>query len=77
MFADAERLNITRRDNRHLAFGHGPHFCIGAALSRLEGQAAIGGLVRRFPELRLLDADPPWRENFVLRGLEALPVALA
>jgi len=79
VFADPERLDITRRENRHLAFGHGPHFCIGAALSRLEGQVAIGALVQRFPRLRLLEprAEAAWRENFVLRGLESLPVALA
>ncbi len=75
-FPDPDALDITRADNKHLAFGKGIHFCLGAPLARMEGQIAIGTLLRRMPELRL--ADPPgsltWRPGLVLRGLKGLPV---
>ena len=51
-FQDPDRLVLDRRDNRHLSFGHGPHFCLGAPLARLEGEIAVGELVRRFPDMR-------------------------
>jgi cytochrome P450 PksS len=75
-FADADTLNITREPNKHLAFGLGPHFCLGAPLARLEGQIAINALLRRFPDLRLAapPAVPRWRRGLLLRGLESLPV---
>jgi cytochrome P450 len=77
-FNDADRLDITREKNRHLAFGHGTHFCLGAPLARLEGAIAIITLVRRLPYLRLAVAAGAlrWRATPVLRGLEALPVGL-
>lgn len=75
-FPNADRLDITREPNRHLSFGQGAHFCLGASLARLEAQVAINTLLRRLPDLRL--AVPPeairWRRGLVLRGLEALPV---
>jgi cytochrome P450 len=74
-FPDPDRFDITREDNRHLAFGHGIHFCLGASLARLEGQLAIGTLVRRLPGLKLETDTPQWREAFTLRGLQALPVS--
>jgi pimeloyl-[acyl-carrier protein] synthase len=73
-FADPDALDITRRPNRHLSFAHGPHFCLGAPLARLEGQIAIGTLVRRLPRLALATAEVTWRDNFTLRGLTALPL---
>jgi cytochrome P450 len=77
-FEDAERLDVRRADARHLAFGHGIHFCLGAPLARLEAQIAFTSLLRRFPDLRL--AVPPeelsWRPGFVLRALTELPVTL-
>jgi len=78
-FAAPDRLDLAREPNRHLAFGLGAHFCLGAALARVEGQVAIGTLLRRAPGLRLA-VEPGalrWRPGLVLRGLRALPVAVA
>jgi cytochrome P450 len=74
-FPDPDRFDIAREDNKHLAFGHGIHFCLGASLARLEGQLAIGTLVRRLPGLKLETDTPQWREAFTLRGLQTLPVS--
>ena len=75
-FANPDSLDITREPNKHLSFGLGTRFCLGAALARMEGQIAIGTLLRRLPDLRL--AVPVravrWRRGLMLRGLEALPV---
>ncbi len=74
-FADPGRLDLGRADNHHLAFSQGMHYCLGAALARLEGQIALGSLVRRFPGLELA-AEPVHREHFVLRGLRQLQVSV-
>jgi hypothetical protein len=74
-FPDPDRFDITRNDNRHVAFGHGIHFCLGASLARLEAQLAIGGIVRRFSNLKLTNENPPRRDAFTLRGLLELPVS--
>ncbi len=75
-FADPERFDITRSPNRHLTFGQGIHFCLGAPLARMEGQIALARLLERLPNLRLAvdPADLRWKPNLILRGLEALPV---
>ncbi len=77
-FPDPDRLDIAREPNRHLSFGLGPHFCLGAPLARLEGQIAIATLLRRTADLHL--ADPAgslrWRRGLVLRGVESLPVTV-
>ncbi len=73
-FAEPDRLNIARRENRHIAFGFGIHFCLGATLARVEGQIAIGTLIRRMPDLALVSQTPKWRESSLLRGLKTLPV---
>ncbi|MEV4740974.1 cytochrome P450 [Streptomyces sp. NPDC049555] len=70
-----DRLDVTRGDRTHLGFGHGIHFCVGAPVSRMEGRAAVGTLLRRVPDV-VLDESVPlrWRPTGVLRGLETLPV---
>ena len=75
-FQDPETLDLTREPNRHLAFGMGAHFCLGAPLARLEEQIALTTLFRRFPDLRLgaPRASLRWRKGMLLRGLEELPV---
>jgi cytochrome P450 PksS len=76
-FPNPDALDITREPNKHLSFGLGAHFCLGAPLARLEGQLAINTLLRRLPHLRLTVAPSQlrWRRGLLLRGLEALPVA--
>jgi cytochrome P450 len=76
VFADPDRLDLGRTPNPHVGFGGGAHFCLGAALARLEGRIAIGTLARRFPGLRLLVPKPEWRPSFTIRGLRQLPLGL-
>jgi cytochrome P450 len=73
-FPEPERLDLTREDNRHMAFGHGIHFCLGAPLARVEGQIAISALLRRFPDPEPDFDEPDWGNSFILRGLKSLPV---
>jgi cytochrome P450 len=75
-FDNPDALDITREPNKHLSFGLGAHYCLGAPLARLEGQIAINALLRRIPDLRLSVAPESlrWRRGLVLRGLLALPV---
>ena len=75
-FAEPDRLDLGRDEPRHLAFGAGIHYCLGASLARLEAQVAIGALLRRFPALTLAVERPVWRPSSTLRGLDTLPVAL-
>ena len=74
-FADPDRLDIGRNPNPHVAFGRGIHFCLGAPLARVEGQLAIGALLRRFPNLELA-GEPVRRNQITLRGLSSLPVSV-
>jgi cytochrome P450 len=74
-FARPDELDLAREPNPHVAFGRGIHFCLGAPLARLEGQIAIGALVRRFPNLQLA-GEPVRRNQITLRGLQSLPVTV-
>jgi cytochrome P450 len=74
-FPDPDRLDIARADNRHVAFGMGIHFCLGAPLARVEGQIAINTLAQRLPKLALATERPEHRQSLTLRGLKALAVA--
>ena len=75
-FAEPDRLDLARRDNRHLALGAGAHYCLGASLARLEARVGFATLLERFPDLALAvprDA-VAWRPPGALRGLTRLPV---
>lgn len=74
VFLDPARLDIRRTNTRHLSFGGGSHFCIGAQLARIEAEVALVTLLRRLPNLRVENPDAPdWRMMFVIRGLNSLP----
>ncbi len=73
-FTDPDRFDIGREDNRHLAFGMGIHFCVGAPLARVEGQIALDAFAQRFNDPQLMLETPKYKENLVLRGLESLPI---
>ena len=76
VFSNPDTPDITRRNNRHLAFGQGVHFCLGAHLARMEAQIAVGTLLRRMPDLRLKNAPQSlsWSRSLLMRGLESLAV---
>jgi len=73
-FPEPDRLDLSRADNRHIAFGWGIHFCLGAPLARVEGQIAIDTLFRRLPRLALVGDSVEYRQSLTLRGLKTLPV---
>jgi len=75
-FRDPERLDISRDEGMPLSFGHGPHFCIGAALAYAEAEIAFTTLLERAPGLRMLDDSPAWRANLSFRGLSRLRLAV-
>src|SRR5262249_21722853 len=78
VFAPPDEFDIHRTDNRHLGFGLGPHYCLGAGLAALEARAALGVLLERTRSvLRIDDAPLPVHPSFVFRGVTRLPVALA
>jgi cytochrome P450 len=76
-FSQPDRLDISRQRLNHLAFGRGIHHCLGAPLARLEARIVFQTLLERFAEMHLLVADPPFRDNVVLRGLRELPIGAA
>ncbi|MFF7339598.1 cytochrome P450 [Streptomyces sp. NPDC008163] len=75
-FDGPDTLDLSRSDNQHLGYGHGIHYCLGAPLARLEGQAALATLLTRLPDLRLAgeSGDLRWRGGLIMRGLRTLPV---
>ena len=76
VFDAPDRFDIRRNPNRHLTFGFGPHFCIGAPLARLEGKLAFEGISRRFEGLAGPDDQPEWIQSLVFRGIRALPMTV-
>jgi cytochrome P450 len=74
VFEDPDRLDVGRDDNKHLAFGGGIHYCLGASLARLEGKVAFPSLLARHPEPELSSDRLQWRDSVVWRGLEHLTV---
>jgi cytochrome P450 family 142 subfamily A polypeptide 1 len=75
VFDAADRLDVTRDPNPHLAFGFGPHFCLGASLARLELRVMFREVVRRLPDLQLAGEDPlPYRVSNFITGPESMPV---
>jgi cytochrome P450 len=76
VFSDPEQMDIGRRPNRHLAFGRGIHYCLGATLAVAQAGIALSGLISRFPHLRLVSETPRWSETFGFRGLQELAVNL-
>jgi cytochrome P450 len=74
VFSHPERLDVSRSEASNISFGRGIHHCLGAPLARLEGRIAFEAMLERFAELRLLTPQPPFKDNIVLRGLQALPV---
>jgi len=76
-FPDPNTLDIHRSDNKHLAFGYGVHFCLGAALARLEAPIALRALLDRFPRMQLIPSEPPrWKVSMVQRGMESFRLRL-
>jgi cytochrome P450 len=74
VFEEPARLDLTRRDNRHMAFGHGIHYCVGAPLARAEAQTALAALLARYPDPEPAFESPDWGPSFILRGLRSLPL---
>ena len=74
-FAEPNRLDIARSPIRHLQFGLGPHFCISAALARMEIQLALSGLLARFRQIELAADEIEWHQIAVFRGPKALPLS--
>lgn len=75
-FSNPDRFNITRSEGRHLGFGIGIHFCIGAPLVRLEAEIVFETILRRFPELCLATDQLEWQEHPIFRGLKSLPIQI-
>jgi cytochrome P450 len=73
-FRNPDELDITRREGSHLSFGHGPHVCIGAALTLMEAEIVFRALLADWPDLALVDAEAHWNGNPVYRGLTRLRV---
>jgi cytochrome P450 len=75
-FEHADQLDIARANNRHLSFGQGTHYCLGAPLARLEAKIAMTALLKHMPRLRLAcpSTQIRWKPGLILRGVQALPL---
>ena len=78
VFDEPDRLDIGRKPNRHVTFGKGAHFCLGAPLARLEAKTAFNELMKRFQRIEVAKPieDLDWIDAMVMRGVRALPVRL-
>ncbi len=76
-FPDGDRFDISRRDGQHLSFGHGTHFCMGAALARLEGRIALEEILKRYPEWAVDEANARLAPTSTVRGWDTLPVIVS
>ena len=77
VFSEPDRLWLARRDNPHLTFGQGAHFCAGAPLARLEAQIALPTILRRLPDLELATDRLQWLDSLIFRGVTALPLTFS
>jgi cytochrome P450 len=75
IFPDPDHLDLGRDPNPHIAFGYGPHYCVGAPLARLEGQIAFTRLLARLDDIRVTEPSLDWSDNLVLRGVKRLPLS--
>ncbi|MEL7045786.1 MAG: cytochrome P450 [Pseudomonadota bacterium] len=75
-FHDPDRVDITRSPNNHLTFNYGPHFCMGAPLARLEGQVALGEVLRRLPGITLAAEGYDYMDTMIMRGVRSMPVRI-
>jgi len=73
-FPEANKVDVSRQPNRHLTFGLGTHFCLGAQLARLEARLALPALIERFPNMSPGSSPPVWLDSLVMRGLKSLPI---
>jgi len=76
VFPEADRFDVTRHPNEHLAFGYGEHFCLGASLARMQLRAMVGEVLRRFPKIRL-DGEIDLLRSHFIDGVKHMPVRLA
>ena len=76
VWTDPDRFDVGRSDNRHLSFGFGAHFCLGASVARMEGRVAFETLLQRFRSIEWLGDSPRWAGDTALRTLEAFPLRL-
>jgi cytochrome P450 len=76
VFAEPDRLDLSRKDARHVGFGLGIHYCLGAPIARLEGTIAIDRLIRRIPGIGPGAEAPTWHPTLVSRGMSSCPVTL-
>lgn len=75
-FRDPDTFDICRDEGNHLSFGYGPHVCVGATLTYLEAEVAFTALMRRMPDMSLVDQTPEWNRNAVYRSLARLPIRI-
>jgi cytochrome P450 len=75
-FSNPEQLDFTRPKVNSLAFGYGPHFCLGAALARMETQVALSSLLERIPQVQLATRHFEYRPLYFLRALKSLSVVV-